>query len=114
VRSNRLGPIYNSSISKWRSSIIECWCRIEFMQVTKQIVAEEIGGYLHHQITLEQLVDWAERGMMEGDFESSIVRDVVAHLGFADTRAFGLTWEDCQRLLGKLGFAAQVQIASAK
>lgn len=51
---------------------------------------------------------------MDGDFESSTVRDAVAHLGLADTRAFGLTWEDCQRLLRNLGFAAHVEIAVAK
>jgi hypothetical protein len=31
-------------------------------------------------------------------------------LGVADVRAFGLTWEECQQLLGDLGFAAQVHI----
>ena len=84
------------------------------MQITRQIVADQIGAYLLHRASLEQLVDWAERGIMDGDFESSTVRDAVAHLGLADTRAFGLTWEDCQRLLRNLGFAAHVEIAVAK
>jgi len=47
---------------------------------------------------------------MDGEFESTGVRDAVAHLGLTDVRAFGLTWDDCQRLLGDLGFAAEVNI----
>jgi hypothetical protein len=50
---------------------------------------------------------------MEGEFESTIVRDVVARLGLADVRAFGLTWDACQSLLRDLGYAAQVRIESA-
>jgi hypothetical protein len=84
------------------------------MQITRQIVADQIGAYLLHRASLEQLVDWAERGIMDADFESSAVRDAVAHLGLADTRAFGLTWDDCQRLLHNLGFVAHVEIAIAK
>jgi hypothetical protein len=84
------------------------------MQITRQIVAEQIGAYLLHRTSLEQLVDWAERTMMDGDFESSAMRDAVAHLGLADTRAFGLTWDDFQRILRDLGFAAHVDIAIAK
>ncbi|MGA2233496.1 MAG: hypothetical protein ABSH22_21535 [Tepidisphaeraceae bacterium] len=84
------------------------------MQITRQMVAEQIEAYLLHRVSLAQLVDWAEREIMDGDFATSTVRDVVAHLGLADTRAFGLTWEDCQRLLRELGFEAHVEIAVAK
>ena len=80
------------------------------MPITRQIVADQLSAYLHHQVSLEGLVDWAEQQIMDGEFESTTVRDAVARLGVADIRAFGLTWDDCQRLLGDLGFAAQVQI----
>jgi len=50
----------------------------------------------------------------DGEFESPAVRDAVARLGVADVRAFGLTWEDCQRLLRDLGFEAHVEIALVK
>lgn len=82
------------------------------MQITRQMVAETIAAYLRHQLTLEQLVDWAERQVMEGEFESPVVRDTVARLGLADVRAFGLTWDDCERLLRDLGFAAHVDIVA--
>lgn len=83
------------------------------MPVTRQIVADQLGAYLRDQISLEALVDWAEGQVMEGEFESATVRDAVARLGLADVRAFGLTWEDCQRLLRDLGFAAHVRIGTA-
>lgn len=83
------------------------------MSITRQNVADKLGAYLHQQVSLGELVDWAERQIMESDFESNTVRDVVARLGLADVRAFGLTWDDCQRLLHNLGFAAQVYIETA-
>jgi hypothetical protein len=83
------------------------------MHVTRQIVADQIADYLHQTMSLAQLVDWAELQMMVGEFESPVVRDVVAGLGLADMRAFGLTWEDCQSALRDLGFAAHVEIAAA-
>jgi cobyrinic acid a,c-diamide synthase len=83
------------------------------MRVTRQIVADQLAAYLREQISLDQLVDWAENQVMEGEFESATVRDAAARLGLADVRAFGLTWEDCQRLLRDLGFAAHVEIGTA-
>ena len=83
------------------------------MGVTRQIVADQLAAYLRDQISLRDLVDWAEEQVMEGEFESATVRDAVARLGLADVRAFGLTWEDCQRLLRDLGFSARVEIGTA-
>jgi len=80
------------------------------MTITTQIVAEKLADYLQHRSTLDQLVDWSENQVMEGEFESSVVRDAVARLGLADVRAFGLTWEDCERLLGAVGYSARVEI----
>lgn len=83
------------------------------MSITPKIVADRLAAHLCDRLSLGELVDWAERQMMEGEFESEAVRDAVARLGVADVRAFGLTWEDCQRLLHNLGFAAHVHIAAA-
>ena len=83
------------------------------MLITKQTAAEKIAAYLHHDITLAQLVDWAETAVMEGEFtegELPALRDVVARLGVADVRAFGLSWEDCEQLLRQLGFSARVNV----
>jgi cobyrinic acid a,c-diamide synthase len=83
------------------------------MTITKQSVAGKIAEYLQHRITLAQLVDWAENALMEGEFDEhdmDALRTVVARLGVADVRAFGLTWDDCEELLRQLGYAARVDI----
>jgi cobyrinic acid a,c-diamide synthase len=81
--------------------------------VTRTDVAERLRAYLSREISLAELVDWAEGQVMEGDFESDTVRDAVARVGLADVRAFGLTWEDCQQLLRSLGFSTEVRIRMA-
>ena len=84
--------------------------------ITKQTVADKIAAYLHHEMTSAQLVDWAESAMMEGEFaerDAATLSAVVARLGVADARAFGLAWEDCEALLHQLGFSAHVEVAAA-
>jgi hypothetical protein len=46
----------------------------------------------------------------EGD---AVLAGVVARLGAADVRAFGLTWADCEQLLSQLGYTARVEISVA-
>jgi len=87
------------------------------MVITKQTVADKIAGYLHHEIALAELVDWAENAMMDGDFseqDAGTLSAVISRLGVADVRAFGLTWEDCERLLRQLGYAARVDVVVAQ
>ena len=86
------------------------------MMITKQTVADKIAAYLHHDLTLGQLVDWAERALLDGEFaerDAKILSSVVARLGVADVRAFGLAWEDCEELLRKLGFSSHVEVVAA-
>ena len=83
------------------------------MRITKDSVAEKLTDFLQHQLTLSQLVDWAEIAILDGDFADDHVetlREVVARLGVADVRAFGLTWEDCEDLLRRLGYSARVSV----
>jgi hypothetical protein len=84
-------------------------------EITRQTVADKLAAYLRHDISRADLVAWAESAMMEGEFErqhSDVIRDVVARLGVADVRTFGLTWEDCEQLLSQLGYAARVNIVA--
>ena len=86
------------------------------MVITKQTVADKIAAYLRHDISLADLVSWAEGAMMEGEFaeqEMMAIADVVSRLGVADVRAFGLAWEDCEQLLRQLGYTARVDIVAA-
>ncbi|PYI88215.1 MAG: hypothetical protein DME26_03955 [Verrucomicrobia bacterium] len=83
------------------------------MTITKKTVADKIAAYLHHDITLAQLVDWAENAMVDGEFaerDAKTLSSVIARLGVADVRTFGLAWEDCEELLHKLGFSTRVEV----
>ena len=64
------------------------------MVITKQTAADKIAAYLHHDITVEQLVDWAENALMDGEFaeqDAAILAAVVGRLGVADVRDGGIT-----------------------
>jgi precorrin-4 methylase len=53
--------------------------------------------------------------MMDAGFGSrnaDRIRDVVARLGVADVRAFGLTWENCEQFLQSLGYSARIEIVA--
>ena len=85
------------------------------MVITKELVAEKLGEYLRHELSLAEIVDWAETALMESEFaarDADQLRQVVARLGLADVQAFGLTWEDCEDMLKTLGFSAHVEIVS--
>jgi hypothetical protein len=84
-------------------------------EITRQTVADKLAGYLRHDVSLAELVTWAESALMESAFERehfTEIRDVIAHLGVADVRAFGLTWEDCEWHVKELGYAARVDIVA--
>ena len=85
------------------------------MQLTRKAVAQKLAAYLHHEISLDDFVAWANAAMMEDDFEEAYydaIRDAVARLGLADVQAFGLTWEDCTGILKQLGYNARVEIVA--
>jgi hypothetical protein len=86
------------------------------MLITKKITAEKITAYLHHEITLAELVDWSEHALMDGEFDetdAATLSQVIARLGVSDVRAFGLAWEDCEDLLRQLGYIPRVEVVAA-
>ncbi len=83
------------------------------MKVTRQMIARKLIDYLHHRITLSELVNWAETAMMEADFdepESETLKDITSRLGLADVKAFGITWEDCENYLKRLGYRVDLKV----
>ena len=83
------------------------------MKITRQKVAQVLIDYLHRDIALSEMVDWAESVMMEADFERhdlEVLRDIVGRIGLADVRAFGMTWEDCEGFLSQLGYQVRIEI----
>jgi len=86
------------------------------MTITKKTVADKIAAYLQHEMTLAQLVDWSENVLIDGEIaapDAEVVSSVVARLGVADVRTFGLAWEDCEDLLRRLGFSPRIEVVAA-
>jgi len=70
------------------------------MIVDRHTVARKLLAYLRHEIALTEIVDWAECAMADAEFAEAdlpVVRDVVARLGLADVRAFGLLTPSASR-----------------
>jgi hypothetical protein len=81
------------------------------MIITKQQLAVNLLNYLQHKTSLNDLVDWAENALMEGDIQDEnpeMVRDLLARLGLADVKAFGLFWEDCNDIMQRLGYVLRI------
>ncbi len=81
------------------------------MEITKDKVAKKLLSYLQNRISLTLLVDWAENAIMESDFregEEKILRESLGKLGLADVREFGLSWEDSEKMMRKLGYKIRV------
>jgi hypothetical protein len=85
--------------------------------ITRELLARQLSDYLQHRITRAQLVDWAESAMMDAEFEErslETLREITSRLGVADVRDFGLTWEDCQDYLTRLGYRVKVDVLQAR
>ena len=82
--------------------------------ITRHIVAKKIFNYLNHEITLTQLVEWCENIMMDAEIDEQdidAVSEVASRIGVADAENFGLLWEDCEKLLARLGYKLNLDLA---
>ena len=85
------------------------------MKITRQIAADKIADYLHGKVTQAELVDWAERAMMDAEFDEAdieVLSDIIGRLGLADVAEFGLRWQDCEEFLRRLGYRATVTVST--
>jgi hypothetical protein len=85
------------------------------MKITRKIVADKITDYRHGKLSQAELVDWAERAMMDADFDEAdmdALSDIVGRLGLADVAEFGLRWQDCEEFLRRLGYRAKVIVST--
>jgi hypothetical protein len=83
--------------------------------ITTETVAGKLTAYLHHELDLAGLVDWAEDAMMEGRFDPEhhdVIRDAVSRLGLADVKCFALAWEDCERFLTQMGYEVRIEVVA--
>lgn len=87
------------------------------MFVTRRILVDTLLKYINRTIDLSNLVDWAEEMLREADFEEGyfeLIRDILARIGLADVREFGLTWDDCYDYLHRLGYDVKVELLEVK
>jgi len=83
--------------------------------ITKDIIAARLLAYLQHRLSINELVDWAELSLAEGNYEDDplhTIRDILAQLGLADVKAFGLEYQDCESMMQKLGYTLEVKALS--
>jgi hypothetical protein len=83
--------------------------------ITKKYIAEMLLAYLQHRLSSAELVDWAEKSLMEGFYEDDqffTIRNILAQLGLADVKAFGLEFQDCEAIMQKLGYTLEVKALS--
>ena len=45
--------------------------------------------------------------------DEDIIMEVLAHIGMADVKQFGLYWDDCEKMMQKLGYRFQVKAIKA-
>jgi hypothetical protein len=84
--------------------------------ITRETIREKLVAYLNLRLTLTNLVSWAEDALLNDEIDerdTAILRDIVARLGLADVRQFGLTWEDCYDFLARLGYIVEVKVVAA-
>ncbi len=80
--------------------------------LTKQNIADQLLAYLQHHLSLIELINWAEVTLMNSNYEddeSHTIRDILAQLGLADVKAFGLEYQDCEAVMQKLGYTLEVK-----
>lgn len=86
------------------------------MTINKKTIGAKLLSYLQHKISLSELVDWAENAIMKSDFhnnETKTLREVLGKIGVADVRMFGLTWNECEKLMRKLGYKIEIKVSLA-
>ena len=65
---------------------------------------------------MSELVNWSELMIMDAEIASGdedIIMEVLAHIGMADVKQFGLYWDDCEKMMQKLGYRFQVKAIKA-
>lgn len=87
------------------------------MTITRTEVGEKLLAYLNGEISLAQLVDWAENTFIDDvlapDDDVEMLNDILSYLAAADTVQFPLTWDICADFLNRLGFKVRVVAADS-
>ncbi|MBV9010000.1 MAG: hypothetical protein JO354_12665 [Verrucomicrobia bacterium] len=85
------------------------------MNITRRIVADKLTDYLHAKIGQAELVDWAERAMMESDFDEAdadLLSDIAGRLALAGVAEFGRRWQHYEEFFRRLSYNAKVIVSA--
>lgn len=77
-------------------------------------MVRQMNRYLSQQIGLAELIEWARTTLAEGQLsaeDEAFLRDLIADAGEPGTESFGLTLEDCCKLMARLGQDLQITTA---
>ena len=83
------------------------------MIVSRKMLSGMLIKYINREIDLSNLISWAEEMIKDADFENGyfeLLRDILARIGLADVREFGLNWDDCYDYLHSLGYDVRVEV----
>ena len=58
---------------------------------------------IYEKLAQEELEEFDEKDLQ-------VLQDIVAHIGVADVKEFGLSWEDFECFLVRLGYEIKVQV----
>ena len=82
------------------------------MTITKQTVADQLAAYLHHELTLGQLVDWSERALLDGELVergAATLSSAIVRLGVVDAEDV-LELRKAKRVEGKKRFLPLAEV----
>jgi len=82
------------------------------LTITSKSILEKLNAYLNQEITLAQLVDWAETGLIDPEIPErenvDLIMDTLMYIGAADSAGFPLTWDVLTEFFEKLGGKVRV------
>lgn len=84
--------------------------------ITRYTVGSKLQSYLNNELSLAQLVDWAETALIDAELEEGydkLIFDIIARIGVADVDGFKLSWQEITEILEKLGYRASVALETA-
>ena len=75
--------------------------------ITQEVLLNKLHSFIRHEITLPQLVAWAENTFVDDDLviegDLDLLDDIIMYLAAADTRGFPLTRGVLTEFVEKLG-----------
>ena len=83
------------------------------MEITKDILANQILKFLNRKLSLEELVNWAENSIIEANYQEIYfeeIADILAKIGVSNVKGFELTTAFYLNTLIKLDYIPHFDI----